>query len=87
MSWNPSWLLAAENRKRVRRNANSLKGQGITIETAVFVDAFLYNHMARTNFPDDTEFELTHFVLAMINAVISRVYCHHPEALSGTIMQ
>ena len=87
MSWNPSWLLAAENGKRARRNANAVRGQSITIETAVFVDAFLYNHMARTNFPDDTEFELTHFVLAMINAVISRVYCHHPESLSVIIIQ
>lgn len=85
--WNPSWLIAAKNRKRARRNTDSSKGSGITIETAVFVDAFLYNHMARTNFPDDTEFELTHFVLAMINAVISRVYDQHPEALGPRIMQ
>lgn len=70
MSWNPKWLsVANNNRKRARRHVNTPRGPGITIETAVFVDAFLYNHMARTNFPDDTEQEMTHFVLAMINAV------------------
>ena len=43
---------------------------GVLVETAVFVDAFLYNHMARTHFPDGAaEQEMTHFVLAMINAV------------------
>lgn len=74
MSWSPNWLRVAANekkKKRVRRNVNSERGSGITIETAVFVDAYLYSHMARTSFPDDTEQEMTHFVLAMINAVIS----------------
>lgn len=61
--------LVWKNRKRVERNANFRKESGVTIETAVFVDAFLYNHMARENFPDETEQEMTHFVLAMINAV------------------
>lgn len=70
MSWNPNWLRVASDRKRFRRNVNTERGSGITIETAVFVDAYLYSHMARTNFPDDTEQEMTHFVLAMINAVI-----------------
>lgn len=65
--------LVWKNRKRVERNANFRKESGVTIETAVFVDAFLYNHMARENFPDETEQEMTHFVLAMINAVISKV--------------
>lgn len=58
-------------RKRRRRNAPK-RQQGITIETAVFVDAYLYSHMTRTHFlGDDAEKEMTHFVLAMINAVIS----------------
>jgi hypothetical protein len=43
---------------------------GVLVETAVFVDAFLYNHMARTHFPDGAaDQEIQHFVLAMINAV------------------
>jgi len=41
----------------------------ITVETAVFVDASLYNHMMRTQFQERTLEEMTHFVLAMINAV------------------
>ncbi|EFX89976.1 hypothetical protein DAPPUDRAFT_309664 [Daphnia pulex] len=70
MSWNPqAQPLVPKNRKRVERSINIQSESGITIETAVFVDAFLYSHMARTNFPDDTEQEMTHFVLAMINAV------------------
>jgi hypothetical protein len=40
----------------------------LTIETAVFVDKDLYKHM-ETNFPDDTQAEVTRIVLAMINAV------------------
>jgi hypothetical protein len=84
MSWNPqAQPLVPKNRKRVERSINIQSESGITIETAVFVDAFLYSHMARTNFPDDTEQEMTHFVLAMINAVISRVYYYHPESLSA----
>lgn len=58
-------------RRRRRRDAPK-RQQGITIETAVFVDAYLYSHMTRTHFlGDDAEKEMTHFVLAMINAVIS----------------
>jgi hypothetical protein len=84
MSWNPQTPpLISKSKKRVERSANIQSESAITIETAVFVDAFLYNHMARTNFPDDTEQEMTHFVLAMINAVISRVYYHHPQSLSA----
>ena len=68
MSWSPKWLHVSNSRRRARRNVD--RGSApVTIETAVFVDAYLYNHMARTNFPDDTEQEMTHFVLAMINAV------------------
>lgn len=40
----------------------------IYVETAVFVDKDLYNHMT-TTFPVNTENELIRFVLAMINAV------------------
>lgn len=40
----------------------------IYVETAVFVDKDLYNHMM-TTFPVNTENELIRFVLAMINAV------------------
>lgn len=38
------------------------------VETAVFVDKDLFDHM-KTNYPVDTERELIRFVLAMINAV------------------
>lgn len=38
------------------------------VETAVFVDRDLFDHM-KTNYPIDTERELIRFVLAMINAV------------------
>ena len=62
-------------RQHGRRKRTLLKDgahhQGVTIETAVFVDAFLYNHMARTRFTEHPEREMTHFVLAMMNAVIS----------------
>lgn len=40
----------------------------IYVETAVFVDKDLYNHMT-TTFPVNTEKELIRFVLALINAV------------------
>lgn len=49
---------------------NNNHHQAITVETAVFVDAYLYSHMTRTHFTgDEAEQEMTHFVLAMINAV------------------
>lgn len=38
------------------------------VETAVFVDRDLFEHM-KTNYPVETERELIRFVLAMINAV------------------
>ena len=47
----------------------------VTIETAIFVDAALYSHMVRNLFPDNTEEEVTHFILAMINAVGSFIGC------------
>lgn len=40
----------------------------VFIETAVFVDKDLFDHM-KSNYPLDTERELIRFVLAMINAV------------------
>ena len=40
----------------------------VHIETAVFVDRDLVQHMA-LNFPIDTEREVVRFVLAMVNAV------------------
>lgn len=43
------------------------------VETAVFVDRDLFEHM-KTNFPIDTERELIRFVLAMINAVINHYH-------------
>ncbi|CAH0552165.1 unnamed protein product [Brassicogethes aeneus] len=43
-------------------------GAPVFVETAVFVDRDLFEHM-KINFPTDTERELIRFVLAMINAV------------------
>ncbi|XP_023022167.2 ADAMTS metallopeptidase stall isoform X1 [Leptinotarsa decemlineata] len=46
------------------------------VETAVFVDKDLFEHM-KTNYPVDTERELIRFVLAMINAV--QLLYHDPS--------
>ncbi|KAH0813432.1 hypothetical protein GEV33_009359 [Tenebrio molitor] len=51
-------------------------GTPIFVETAVFVDKDLFEHM-KTNFPVDTERELIRFVLAMINAV--QLLYHDPS--------
>jgi hypothetical protein len=53
---------------RGKRSVVLLPGTPIHVETAVFIDKDLYQHMA-LNFPDDTERELVRVVLAMINAV------------------
>ncbi|KAH1007972.1 hypothetical protein HUJ04_005135 [Dendroctonus ponderosae] len=53
--------------KRSRRDTFPA-GATVFVETAVFVDRDLFEHM-KTNFPVDTEREITRFVLAMINAV------------------
>jgi hypothetical protein len=54
--------------RREKRSAVLLPGTPIHVETAVFIDKDLYQHMA-LNFPTDTERELVRVVLAMINAV------------------
>ncbi|KAF2886741.1 hypothetical protein ILUMI_19432, partial [Ignelater luminosus] len=54
------------NQIRKKRDAFQLDGP-IFVETAVFVDRDLFDHM-KSNFPIDTERELIRFVLAMINA-------------------
>jgi hypothetical protein len=54
--------------RREKRSAVLLPGTPIHVETAVFIDKDLYQHMA-LNFPADTERELVRVVLAMINAV------------------
>lgn len=54
-------------RKRLKRETFP-EGSPVFVETAVFVDRDLFDHMI-TNFPVDTERELIRFVLAMINAV------------------
>jgi hypothetical protein len=53
---------------RGKRSVVLLPGTPIHVETAVFIDKDLYQHMA-LNFPADTERELVRVVLAMINAV------------------
>jgi hypothetical protein len=61
----------SEDREVLRRGKRSVvlvPGTPIHVETAVFVDKDLYQHMA-LNFPADTERELVRVVLAMINAV------------------
>lgn len=54
--------------KRVKRSTINAVENPVFIETAVFVDKDLFDHM-KSNFPADTERELIRFVLAMINAV------------------
>lgn len=64
------------NRKLKRAKRETFPaGATVFVETAVFVDRDLFEHM-KTNFPADTEREIIRFVLAMINAVstISFVY-------------
>ncbi|XP_074000179.1 A disintegrin and metalloproteinase with thrombospondin motifs adt-2-like isoform X1 [Rhodnius prolixus] len=48
----------------------------VHIETAIFVDSDLYNHMG-VNFPKDTERQLVNFVLTMVNAV--QLLYHDPS--------
>ncbi|KAK4884284.1 hypothetical protein RN001_000555 [Aquatica leii] len=60
---------------RTRREAFSLDGP-VFVETAVFVDPDLFDHM-KMNYPLDTERELIRFVLAMINAV--QLLYHDPS--------
>jgi hypothetical protein len=54
--------------RRTKRSTVLPPGAPIHVETAVFIDKDLYQHMA-LNFPTDTERELVRVVLAMINAV------------------
>lgn len=53
-------------KNRIKRDTNI--ENPVFIETAVFVDRDLFDHM-KNNYPVDTERELIRFVLAMINAV------------------
>lgn len=53
---------------RRRKRETFPDGAPAFVETAVFVDRDLFDHM-KTNYPIDTERELIRFVLAMINAV------------------
>lgn len=62
-----------KQRRRRRRRRNIASGstkipQDLYIETAIFVDRDLFQHMSK-NFPDNTESQMIRFVLAMINAV------------------
>ncbi|XP_011178053.1 uncharacterized protein LOC105209376 [Zeugodacus cucurbitae] len=62
-----------QKRTRRRRRRNIASGstkipQDLYIETAIFVDRDLFQHMSK-NFPDNTESQMIRFVLAMINAV------------------
>ncbi|PNF35840.1 hypothetical protein B7P43_G09399 [Cryptotermes secundus] len=62
--------------RRKKRSAVLVPGTPIHVETAVFIDKDLYQHMA-LNFPTDTERELVRVVLAMINAV--QLLYHDPS--------
>lgn len=67
--------------KRSRRFISTVKdwrstSDVLNIETAIFVDTDLYNHMTK-NFPKDTSAHLIRFVLAMINGV--QLLYHHPS--------
>lgn len=57
-----------QNVLRRRKRETFPEGAPAFVETAVFVDRDLFDHM-KSNFPVDTERELIRFVLAMINAV------------------
>lgn len=83
MTLKPNHSLRTEQMKRKKRSLAPLTTTTwVTIETAIFVDAYLYKHMAQENFPDDVDREMTHFVLTMMNAVISMsVYNDHPVSL------
>ncbi|XP_045481420.1 A disintegrin and metalloproteinase with thrombospondin motifs adt-1-like isoform X2 [Harmonia axyridis] len=59
-----------------RKRENFPPGAPVFVETAVFVDRDLFDHM-RNNFPVDTERELIRFVLAMVNAV--QLLYHDPS--------
>nr|XP_022913950.1 A disintegrin and metalloproteinase with thrombospondin motifs adt-1-like isoform X2 [Onthophagus taurus] len=61
-------------KKRIKRDSYS--PSPIFVETAVFVDKDLFEHM-KTNYPVDTERDLIRFVLAMINAV--QLLYHDPS--------
>ncbi|CAH1169956.1 unnamed protein product, partial [Phaedon cochleariae] len=64
-------------KKKVRvRRETFPEGAPAFVETAVFVDKDLFEHM-KTNFPVNTERELIRFVLAMINAV--QLLYHDPS--------
>ena len=62
--------------RRAKRSVMLLPGTPIHVETAVFIDKDLYQHMA-LNFPADTERELVRVVLAMINAVSLSHNCNY----------
>ncbi|XP_018565898.1 A disintegrin and metalloproteinase with thrombospondin motifs adt-1-like [Anoplophora glabripennis] len=61
---------------RRRKRETFPEGAPAFVETAVFVDRDLFDHM-KSNFPVDTERELIRFVLAMINAV--QLLYHDPS--------
>lgn len=67
--------------RREKRSTVLLPGTPIHVETAVFIDKDLYQHMA-LNFPTDTERELVRVVLAMINAV-SQYQNHNRRIMPG----
>lgn len=67
---------SAKDKLRRRKREAFPPGAPVFVETAVFVDRDLFEHM-KTNFPIDTERELIRFVLAMINAV--QLLYHDPS--------
>lgn len=69
---NKNWykITEIEQNKKLRKKREVREGP-IFVETAVFVDKDLFEHM-KTNFAVDTEREVIRFVLAMINAVSSK---------------
>ncbi|XP_050512535.1 A disintegrin and metalloproteinase with thrombospondin motifs adt-1-like [Diabrotica virgifera virgifera] len=69
-------ILAHSHRKSRRKREVFPDGSPAFVETAVFVDKDLFEHM-KTNFPYETEREVIRFVLAMINAV--QLLYHDPS--------
>ncbi|XP_050295630.1 A disintegrin and metalloproteinase with thrombospondin motifs adt-1-like [Anthonomus grandis grandis] len=73
----PKFIQKIINRKLKRAKREVFPaGATVFVETAVFVDRDLFEHM-KSNFPVDTEREIIRFVLAMVNAV--QLLYHDPS--------
>ncbi|XP_062544375.1 A disintegrin and metalloproteinase with thrombospondin motifs adt-1 isoform X2 [Armigeres subalbatus] len=72
--YEPSYFSTAGKDRSKRHIGNIKVPDTLFVETAIFIDKDLYQHMSK-NFPKDTEAHLIRFVLAMINGV-QLLYSH-----------